>query len=180
MSFDADLDLDLAGKISFSLGKIQGSLDTLSAKVERDEQRRLAMFPRQLPLYQTFTTAGFYDAGGPQMGRFWQVRLFGVTGLATPGLATWVVGGTPPVVTLYEAQNVASITQAAGILQPSQVRWQLNALPGWENFSSDQCRINQNQHLILGVANVPATTALTVVVIINDIPIDQGTTVIGG
>lgn len=177
MSIDADLDLSASGSLSINLGKLSASVDVLGKKM--DEQIRLSAYPRQLPLYQSFTANGFYDAGGPQMGRFWEVRLFGVTGLSTPGLAAWVVGGTPPVVTLYEAQSVTSLQLAAGILPPSQVRWQLNALPAWENFSGDQCRINQNQHLIVGVSNIPATTALYVVVVINDIPINRAGAVLG-
>lgn len=176
MSLDADI--DLAGRLSLSLGRLEAKVEKLDRKMT--EQARLAQYPRQLPLFQTFTAAGFYDAGGPQMGRFWQVRLFGVTGLATPGLATWVVGGTPPIVTLYEGQLSQSVENAAGILAPTQVRWQFNTLPGWENFSGDQCRINQNQHLIIGVTNVPATTQLNVVVVINDIPIDAGEAVVLG
>lgn len=178
MSLDADVDLDLQGRISLSLGRMEAKIDKVDKFVQ--DQYRLSQFPRQIPFFQQFSAAGFFDAGGPQMGRFWQVRLFGVTGVATPGLGSWVVGGTPPVITLYEGQNVTSTQLAAGILTPTQVRWQLNALPGWENFSGDQCRINQNQHLIIGVANVPATTLLTVVVVVNDIRMDAGEAVAVG
>lgn len=84
MSLDADI--DLAGTLSISLGKIQASVDTLTGKMEREEQRRLSEYPRQIPFFQILTSAlpasGLIDLDGPRMGREWEVRI--ISAIAMP------------------------------------------------------------------------------------------------
>lgn len=285
-----DVEADVKAGLSLTLGRLQVSVDNLTKATHLEkEQRRLAQFPRQLPLFLPFGANTMLDFLGPQAGRFWQVRLLGVVSLnagntgfstfptnATPiqasntfagagagsvslpngsnitgftiqmapaaatvsGVATVtnVAGGTmsyeivdqtgggetltinfpnplpaasagvaptvnvpalvgggaysitvygttsgtsSPLITAYAGQNVAA--PAPGILPAGQARWQFTAVPSWENFSGDQFRINQNEHLLVGCTAVPAGFNGMVVAVINDIKVDAGESItIGG
>lgn len=175
-----DVDADFMVKLGLSLDGISAGISQINRRAERENQQRLEAFPRPLALFSPpFTAAGFFDFGGPQLGRHWEVRLAGVVGLSTAS-NVWVVGGTPPVVTFYEAKLMTGLALALGILPLGLVKWQFNALPAFDNFSGDQFIIHENQNLIVGVTNIPATTALTCIATINDFPINRGQAVILG
>jgi hypothetical protein len=176
-----DVDADFMVKLGLSLDGISAGISTMNKRAERENQLKLAAFPRSEALFSPpFVAAGFYDFGGPQLGRHWEVRLAGVVGIVTPANNAWVVGGTPPVVTFYEGLLMTGIAMAPGILPAGLVKWQFNALPAFDNFSGDQFIIHENQHLLVGVTTVPATTALTCIATINDFPISRGQVVIQG
>lgn len=80
------IDADFSASLSLSLGKLSASIDTLNRRDALREQHRLSAFPRQIGFFNQMTSLipsnGFVDLDGPRSGRYWEIRLLGVTALS--------------------------------------------------------------------------------------------------
>jgi len=166
----ADVSLDIGagngGLIADLLGKIHLGINdvaTQMAKQYAEEQKRLA----GLPNYYTISrqtqaaTADLLDFGSPQNGRTWIVRL--LTGFsndltANASVATWYVG--------------QRITTAAGVSIVTNARWQFTSLPSMQKFSGE-IQLQPNEHLLVGITGIPASSNLVFNVAIEDNVLDD-------
>lgn len=161
----ADFSLDVGagnnGLIADLLGKIHlgiNDLATQQAKQYVEEQRRLAGLPNYFTISRDTQgpTTALLDFGSPQNGRTWTVRLLtGFSGdlTANAAVATWYVG--PKVAT------------AAGISVVTSARWQFASLPSMQKFSGEIV-LQPNEHLLVGVTGIPASSNLLFNVAIED------------
>lgn len=147
------------------LGLAIESLTTQIQRANQNEQRRLAALPISYP-FQQFSQPGaattdIKDFGGPQPGRVWIVRLF--TAFATP------VAANAAVVSWYVGQVMSG--DAAGQLPINMKRWEFPSLPGEQAFTSNVITIRNGEHLIAGLTGIPASSRITLNVVVNDEPL---------
>lgn len=152
--------LHLFAKVGLSLESVAAELK----KANDREQRRLAGLPINYPLQQ-YSNPGaavtdIKDFGGPQPGRVWMVRQ--LTAFATP------VAANAATVSWYVGQVMPG--NAAGQLPINMKRWEFTTLPGEQNFNANVLVIRNGEHLIAGLTGIPASSAITLNVVINDQP----------
>lgn len=147
--------------------KLGLSIESLAAELKKTndrEQRRLASLPINYPMQQ-FSQPGaavtdIKDFGGPQPGRVWMVRQ--LTAFATP------VAANAATVSWYVGQVMPG--NAAGQLPINMKRWEFTSLPGEQNFNANVLVVRNGEHLIAGLTAIPASSSITLNVVITDQP----------
>jgi hypothetical protein len=158
--------LDFFAEFHVTLQGIQAELKATRANRAKEEQNRIAVQPRYVPIERMSSPGAavtdFQDFGGPQAGRQWIIRLlaaFASPLAANASLVTWYIGqpGIPG--------------PAAGMLPATSARWQFPSVPGFQTFTSDILKVLPNQHLIAGLTGIPAQSNIGLVAAINDVPL---------
>ena len=145
--------------------KFNLSLDSLTAQIKRQnqiEQRRLSLVPLTVTLEQMSTPGAavtdIKDFGSPFDGHKWIVRLLGA--VADP------IAANAAVVTWYVGQRYPG--SVAGQLPMTKARWQFPSVPGFQTFTKGGIPIDAKEHLIAGLTNIPASSSIALVALVED------------
>lgn len=167
---DIDQSIDEGNHLFDFFVKLGVSLDTLSERIDRQnqlEQQRLKALPVSVNFDRLSTPAGttdLQDFDGPQPGREWHIRL--LSAIAVP------LAANASVVTWYVGQRMPG--PAAGMLPASLAVWQFASVPAFQNFTSDVIVVRNGERLIAGLTGVPASSAISLGVAVNDQPAGSG------
>lgn len=165
--------LDFFADFSLTIGGLTAELKATRIDRLREEQKRLNDQARVIPLERMSSPSiatDFQDFGGPQPGRFWDVRL--LTAFASP------LAANAAQITWYVGQRIG-VGPGAGMLPATWARWQFPSVPAFKDFSPEVIRIFPGQYLIAGLTGVPAASNIGLSATIADQPQYTASTTVG-